>query len=340
MMGVAPQQQAHPLRTLLSQLWAPAAPAKQGDESPREEMPVGSDSDPASSTSSRGETPETAEQPSGSRPARPYPVSETRPPDVRLQPAVPGKNPLRRNESAAAQLQDAASRGLMISEGAPALAGKRNHSSTALSDLRKLERSNPSSSAHPNRQVVIEAVVLQLHGLMLQAAGSGPAADPGGAEASARDGGAAAREAMHTYIETIVRQLELPNSCIVAMLIYVKRAVGDARFTLTVRNWQPCLLASFVVAAKLSFDEPVWNEDFVKALRISNVQTSQISRWEADFLQLIKFNTNVDLNQYTALCFSLQQSYEASHGTRVQFFTFLMMQAKDLDKSQTNAAEA
>jgi hypothetical protein len=32
------------------------------------------------------------------------------------------------------------------------------------------------------------------------------------------------------------------------------------------------LLAAFVIAAKLSFDEPVWNEDFVKALRISNVQ--------------------------------------------------------------------
>ena len=46
-----------------------------------------------------------------------------------------------------------------------------------------------------------------------------------------------------------------------------------------------CLLAAFVVAAKLAFDEPVWNEDFVKALRISNVQVSQISRWEADFLQ-------------------------------------------------------
>ena len=104
-----------------------------------------------------------------------------------------------------------------------------------------------------------------------------------------------------------------------------------------VRNWQPCLLASFVVAAKLSFDEPVWNEDFVKALRISNVQTSQISRWEADFLQLIKFNTNVDLNQYTQLCFSLQQSYAEAHGQRVQFFTFLMMQAKDLDKAQQHS---
>ena len=69
-----------------------------------------------------------------------------------------------------------------------------------------------------------------------------------------------------------MRHLELPNSCIVAALIYVQRALDKTRFTLSITNWQPCLLAAFVIAAKLSFDEPVWNEDFVKALRISNVQ--------------------------------------------------------------------
>ena len=79
-------------------------------------------------------------------------------------------------------------------------------------------------------------------------------------------------QSLQAYILTIVRHLELPNSCIVAALIYVQRAVSGTRFTLSVTNWQPCLLAAFVIAAKLSFDEPVWNEDFVKALRISNVQ--------------------------------------------------------------------
>ena len=37
-----------------------------------------------------------------------------------------------------------------------------------------------------------------------------------------------------------------------------------AGYELTPLNWQPCLLASFVVSAKTSFDEPVWNEDFVR----------------------------------------------------------------------------
>ena len=132
-------------------------------------------------------------------------------------------------------------------------------------------------------------------------------------------------EAIETFIMTMVRQLQLPDSCIVVSLLYLQRLHADA-FKLTAWNWQPCLLASFIVTAKLSFDEPVWNEDFVKALSINNVQTTQISRWEADFLQAIKFNTNVDLEQYTALCFSLQRSYEAARGTRVRFFTFLMAQ--------------
>ena len=259
---------------------------------------------------------------------------------------------MRRNESAAAQLQEqAVERPQSLRPSRDPSDMRRNRSSTALSELRKREQGSGSGpSANANRQVVIDAVVLQLHKLMLAAAAQAEAAAAAAAAspaAGSSEPAAAAppevdssvKQAMHTYIDTIVRQLELPNSCIVAMLIYVQRAVADTRFTLTVRNWQPCLLAAFVVAAKLSFDEPVWNEDFVKALRISNVQTSQISRWEADFLQLIKFNTNVDLNQYTTLCFSLQQSYEEAHGTRIQFFTYLMMQAKDLDRAAQAEAE-
>lgn len=136
---------------------------------------------------------------------------------------------------------------------------------------------------------------------------------------------------MQQYITTIVRQLELPNSCIIASLIYIERAVSNERFSLSLQNWQPCLLAAFVVAAKLAFDEPVWNEDFVKALRISNVQVSQISRWEADFLQLISYNSNVDLSQYATLCFQLQQFHEALHGKSVHFFTYLMGQPALMD---------
>jgi len=126
------------------------------------------------------------------------------------------------------------------------------------------------------------------------------------------------------YILTIVRHLELPNSCIVAALIYVQRAVSGTRFHLSITNWQPCLLAAFVIAAKLSFDEPVWNEDFVKALRISNVQVCQISRWEADFLQLLQFNTNVTVPQYASCCFALQKTHERLHGRPCRFFTYLM----------------
>ena len=186
---------------------------------------------------------------------------------------------MRRNESAAGQLQEQAVErlpGLRMS-GDPADV-RRNRSSTALSELRKREQgSGAGTSANANRQVVIDAVVLQLHQLMLAAsaqaeaaaaaaaavAAAAPAANSSASATAASPPevvGTAVRGAMHTYIDTIVRQLELPNSCIVAMLIYVQRAVADTRFTLTERNWQPCLLAAFVVAAKLSFDEPVWNE--------------------------------------------------------------------------------
>lgn len=320
-----PTQSAHPLRTLLSQLWAPAVSSKQDfgettQASPTDDMQSGGFDSAASDTSAASAE---AGAPSSSATSSPAQLPE--------QPFLPrksldgaAKSPMRRNESAAAQLQDVPHHLLPPSAGGLLSSSRdirRNQSSTALSDLRMLESKGPSSST--DRRDVIEAVVLHLHELMLAAGASTEAAE-----------GSAVRDAMQTYIETIVRQLELPNSCIVAMVIYVQRAVDDARFTLTVRNWQPCLLAAFVVAAKLSFDEPVWNEDFVKALRISNVQTSQISRWEADFLQLIKFNTNVVLEQYSKVCFALQSVYEATHGKRLQFFTFLMLQARELEKVQ------
>ena len=218
---------------------------------------------------------------------------------------------MRRNESAAAQLQSVTGK-QQSSAGAPAptLAGKKNKSHASLSELGRQERSDPSREG--NRQLVIEAVVMQL------------LCHKGGTVTEEPD----LSKAMHKYIEAIVRQLDLPNSCIIAALIYIQRAIASGRFTLTDNNWQPCLLASFVVGAKLSFDEPVWNEDFAKALQISNIPVSQISRWEASFLQLIDFDTNVDLQEYAACCFQLQQQFQAQRGELKKLFTYLMLQAR------------
>jgi len=226
---------------------------------------------------------------------------------------------MRRNESAAAQLQYAGK--LEWGRGTGLGMPRKNKSSNALSELGERERSLPARGKE--RSQVIEAVVFELRARMSTST-----------TAPAKAGNMADQvmSSMRTYIETIVQQLDLPNSCIIAMLIYVERAVGHERFELTNLNWQPCLLASFVVAAKLCFDEPVWNEDFVKALRISNVPVTQISKWEASFLQLIEFNTNVLLNEYVALCFRLQQRYQELRGERVQFFSFLMAQAQQLDE--------
>jgi len=204
---------------------------------------------------------------------------------------------------------------------------RRNASSSTLSELRRREQQQGQREASDcqkgSRKAVIEAVTYQV---LTYALGKAKASEEmraaSAADAEARPPGLSA--SVQQYITTIVRQLELPNSCIVAALIYVERAVSSGRFALSLQNWQPSLLAAFVVAAKLAFDEPVWNEDFVKALRISNVQVSQISRWEADFLQLISFNSNVDLSQYATECFQLQQWHEALHGTHAHFFTYLM----------------
>lgn len=157
---------------------------------------------------------------------------------------------------------------------------RRNASSSTLSELRRREQQQGQREASDcqkgSRKAVIEAVTYQV---LTYALGKAKASEEmraaSAADAEARPPGLSA--SVQQYITTIVRQLELPNSCIVAALIYVERAVSSGRFALSLQNWQPSLLAAFVVAAKLAFDEPVWNEDFVKALRISNVQVSRLS---------------------------------------------------------------
>ena len=57
---------------------------------------------------------------------------------------------------------------------------------------------------------------------------------------------------------------------------------------------------------------------------MTRAQVGQISRWEADFLQLLGFNTNVTVSQYAQCCFSLQRAHETLHGKPCRFFTYLM----------------
>jgi len=115
------------------------------------------------------------------------------------------------------------------------------------------------------------------------------------------------------------------------VLIYMQRAASSSKFSLDLTNWQPTVLSAFIVATKLAFDEPVWNEDFADGLR-TDVPLSQISRWESDFLEIIEYNANVKFAQYAALCFELQARYETlarpSSRTRggAHFFTYLMRQ--------------
>eukprot|EP00962_Isochrysis_galbana_P009498 scaffold2645_cov112-Isochrysis_galbana.AAC.14 len=222
---------------------------------------------------------------------------------------------MRRNESAAAALQSlghAEASAAPVATEAPGAAGgmRKNKSYLILREFEQSEMQPPQAEA--TRSLVCEACALHLAALMQPNSGEPPIDMP------------AIILAMQKYIETICRQLSLPNSCIITMVIYLERLMGNPNFALTEQNWQPSVLSGFVVAAKLCFDEPVWNEDFLRALRISNVQVRQISRWEVNFLKLIDFNTNVELSDYADLTFRLQERFLKERGERVHFFSFLM----------------
>ena len=186
-----------------------------------------------------------------------------------------------------------------------------------LKELRHREREQPISQG--TRDAVIEAVALQLAQHV-----------SGGIEAQASSSWS---NAIGEFIEQIVQHTEMANSCIVAALIYIERALQVPGFALASQNWRSVLLAALVLAAKVSDDLSVWNEDFAAAVCEPGVGVVEISRWEVDLLQLIEFNVNVELRRYAMVCFSLQQRYEAAHGQRAHFFTYLMKPFADGDQA-------
>ena len=243
---------------------------------------------------------------------------------------------LRRNESAAATLQSlqchinsSSASHNNNQKNNQTKPSRRNKSYSALSDLNQAEKESSHFTTNGSRKQVCTAVAVYIDRLIAKAANEKRKQEETVQEDKARV------TAISEYIDTICKQLDLPNSCIVAMLIYLVRLGAQEKFDLTAMNWQPSILAGFVIAAKLCFDEPVWNEDFVRALRISNVTVSQISRWEANFLQLIHYNTNIVLTDYASACFQLQQSFFAARGQHVQFFSFLMLKAQELAEKES-----
>jgi len=126
---------------------------------------------------------------------------------------------------------------------------RRNISTSTLTELRRREQQCVDSTVSAgSRRLVIEAVTYQLltHALGREAAESEMINGPSAADQEAKRDISAM---MQQYITTIVRQLELPNSCIVAALIYIERAVGNKKFSLSLQNWQPYAPLSFIFSA-------------------------------------------------------------------------------------------
>ena len=127
------------------------------------------------------------------------------------------------------------------------------------------------------------------------------------------------------FVETIVHKLKLPCSCVIAMLIYLERAIDGHSYALVDANWQPSVLAALIVAAKMLLDEPLSNGEVVNILKISNVPVSKVSYWELSFLDLIGFNTHVGLHAYAVCALKLQEQFERKGGGN--FFSCVMRHA-------------
>ena len=62
----------------------------------------------------------------------------------------------------------------------------------------------------------------------------------------------------------MLKGLRLPSACVVLSAVLMQRAISVSGFTITVETWPSCTVACFIVAAKMTFDEGVWNADFAE----------------------------------------------------------------------------
>ena len=146
----------------------------------------------------------------------------------------------------------------------PECAGIRANKSAA-SLVEEAQQQHRSQQQRASRSLLLEACALHLEKLIEPAPGSQQPSQQQQPQQSSssqpyRRCAFPTDAAVLNYIGTIASRLSLPNSCVIAMVIYVERLASAPYFTLTACNWQPSIVAAFVVAAKLFLDEQVWNE--------------------------------------------------------------------------------
>eukprot|EP00299_Pterocystis_sp_00344_P004822 c16100_g1_i1.p1 GENE.c16100_g1_i1~~c16100_g1_i1.p1 ORF type:complete len:278 (+),score=31.57 c16100_g1_i1:83-835(+) len=115
-------------------------------------------------------------------------------------------------------------------------------------------------------------------------------------------------EVLYSFITKIIDRIDLENTCIIMCLAFVERIMVFNQFDLLPSNWRRVVMTSFMIAAKVFYDEVVWNADFVSSF--PNYDLSNLHLMEICMLEMIDYNVIVHQGLYAKYYFELRSISE------------------------------
>lgn len=120
-----------------------------------------------------------------------------------------------------------------------------------------------------------------------------------------------ADEEIYTFMHQLFNAAALSAECGIITLVYVNRAIMYTSLTLHAVNWKRVLLGAILMASKVWDDQAVWNVDFCSIM--PKIAVDDMNDLERTFLEMLKFNINVDSSVYTKYYFELRELAEEAH---------------------------
>lgn len=114
---------------------------------------------------------------------------------------------------------------------------------------------------------------------------------------------------VRAFIGLLHRQLDIDVSILIMTLIYVERVLELNAWPLLPHTWRRMLLAGLLAAAKVLFDELVWNCDLTEAF--PDWSLADINELELFFCSSMQFSFHVRSSTYASFYFCLNSlNYE------------------------------
>lgn len=109
--------------------------------------------------------------------------------------------------------------------------------------------------------------------------------------------------AIYDFLELLEEKLDIELSILIMALIYIERVLEFNALQLQTDTWRRMVLAGVLEAAKVLYDELVWNVDLTEAFPDWNL--ADINELEATFCQFLQFSFHVRSSTYAKYYFAV-----------------------------------